>query len=104
MSNWPFYVAIGICVVEFTVIVTTYAALLPKDSAQNTKLLALVSVFSFVAAITAYMLAQYALSTDYMIQFLLATVFLIAIPSSLISVAISTIAVSNMRDTLAAGP
>lgn len=100
--NWPFSIAMGICLVEMTVVIATFATLLPKDSAQNTKLMALVSVFSAIAAITAYMLAQYALSNEYIIQFLLATVFLIVIPMTLISVAISTIAVSNMRDTLAA--
>ena len=99
------YVSIAICIVLFTVVVSTYATLVPKDSAQNTKLLAIIIVFSIAASIVAYALAEYAFSRDgkYMLQFMLAVVMLVALPSSLISVAVSTISVSNLRDTLAAG-
>jgi hypothetical protein len=104
--DWKFIVSIAICVVLFTVVVATYATLVPKDSAQNTKLLAIVSVFSFAASVVAYALAQYVFAKDptNLIQFMLAIVLLVALPASLVSVAISTITISNLRDTLAAGP
>jgi hypothetical protein len=103
-GNWPFYIAIAICVVMFAVVVGTFATLVPKDSSQNTKLLAVVSVFSFATSITAYALALYHFSSNpaYLIQFLLAIVMLVILPAALISVSVSTVTVSNLRDTLAA--
>ncbi|NBT46808.1 MAG: hypothetical protein EBT07_03160 [Actinobacteria bacterium] len=103
-ANWPYYVAIAICVALFTTVVATFSTLVPKDSAQNTKLLTVISVFSFAASITAYSLALYhfAHNPNYLIQFMLATVLLVILPAALISVSVSTIAVSNLRDTLAA--
>lgn len=102
--DWPFYIAIAICVVMFSVVVGTFATLVPKDSSQNTKLLAVVSVFSFATSITAYALALYHFSSNpaYLIQFLLAIVMLVILPAALISVSVSTVTVSNLRDTLAA--
>ena len=99
------YVSMAICAVLFTVVVSTYATLVPKDSAQNTKLLAIVCVFSFASSIVAYALAQYCFSSNqpHLIQFILAITMLVVLPCSLISVAISTITISNLRDTLAAG-
>jgi hypothetical protein len=104
-ANWPYYVAIAICVMLFTVVVTTFATLVPKDSAQNTKLMAVICVFSFAASITAYALALYHFShnPNYLIQFLLGVVMLVLLPSSLISASVATITISNLRDTLAAG-
>jgi len=83
----------------------TYGTLLPKDSAQNTKLLAIVTVFSFVASLIAYALALYHFSHNpgQMIQFILGIVMIIILPCALISASISTITISNLRDTLAAG-
>jgi hypothetical protein len=102
--DWPFYIAIAICVVMFSVVVGTFATLVPKDSSQNTKLLAVVSVFSFATSITAYALALYHFSSNpaYLIQFLLAIIMLVILPAALISVSVSTVTVSNLRDTLAA--
>jgi hypothetical protein len=102
--NWPFYVAIAICVVLFSVVVATFATLVPKDSSQNSKLLAIVTVFSFVASVVAYTLAQYTFASNpqQMMQFMLAMVLLICLPASLITTAVSTITISNLRDTLAA--
>lgn len=102
--NWPYYVAVAICVVMFTVVVSTFATLVPKDSSQNTKLLAVIGAFSFAASITGYGLALYHFSHNpsYLIQFLLGLVMLVILPASLISVSVSTITVSNLRDTLAA--
>ncbi len=103
--NWPYYVAIAICLVLATVTIATYAVLLPKDSAQNTKLLTVVSVFSFATSITAYALALYHFSHNpgNMIQFLLAIVMLVILPCALITASISTISISNLRDSLANG-
>ena len=83
----------------------TYGTLLPKDSAQNTKLLAIVTVFSFVASLIAYALALYHFSHNpgQMIQFILGIVMIVILPCALISASISTITISNLRDTLAAG-
>ena len=102
--DWGYMIGIGICVVLASTTIATYATLLPKDSAQNTKLLTVVSVFSFVTSITAYFLAVYYFSTNpnHMIQFILAIVMLIILPGMLISTSVSTITISNLRDTLAA--
>jgi hypothetical protein len=103
--NWPYYVAIAICVVMFTTVVTTFSTLVPKDSAQNTKLMIVISVFSFATAITAYALALYHFSHNpqYLVQFMLAMIMLVILPMSLISTSISTITISDLRDVLAAG-
>jgi len=87
------------------VVGVTYGTLLPKDSAQNTKLMAIVTVFSFVASLVAYALALYHFSHNptQMIQFILGIVMIVILPCTLISASIATITISNMRDTLAAG-
>lgn len=104
-GNWPYYVSVAVCVVLFTVVISTYATIVPKDSAQNTKLLAIVGTFSVAASITAYGLALYHFShnPNYMIQFILSVVMLVLLPAALMSVSISTVTISNLRDTLAAG-
>lgn len=103
--NWPYYVAIAICVVLFSTVVATFATLVPKDSAQNTKLLVVISVFSFATSITAYALALYHFghNPQYLVQFILGVLMLVVLPTSLISTSVSTITISNLRDTLAAG-
>jgi hypothetical protein len=87
------------------VVGVTYGTLLPKDSAQNTKLMAIVTVFSFVASLVAYALALYHFSHNptQMIQFILGIVMIVILPCTLVSASIATITISNMRDTLAAG-
>jgi len=85
-------------------VLSLYSSLIPKDNAQNTKMLTTITVFSFAAAIAAYGLALWHFSSNpqYMINFILAVVMLILLPSALISVSISTVTISNLRDTLAA--
>lgn len=102
--NWPYYVAIAICAMLVITVILLYTILIPKDSAQNTKILTTISVFSFAASVTAYILALWHFSSNpaYMIQFILGFVMLILLPASLISVSISTVTISNLRDTLAA--
>jgi hypothetical protein len=104
MANWAYYVAVAICVTLIIIVAIIYAMLLPKDSAQNTKILTTVSVFSFAASATAYALALWHFSSnpEQLIQFILGFMMLVLLPASLISVSISTITVSNLRDTLAA--
>ena len=84
-------------------VLSLYSALIPKDSAQNTKMLTTITVFSFAAAIAAYGLALWHFSSNpqYMIQFILAITMLVLLPSALISVSISTVTISNLRDSLA---
>jgi hypothetical protein len=105
MSNIAVSISIAICIILFTVVVSTFSTLLPKDNAQNTKLLAVISVFSFTASITAYALALYHFSHNpqYLIHFILAITLLVLLPAALISTSVSAISVSNLRDTLAAG-
>lgn len=105
MSDWGYYIGAAVCAVLGITTIATYATLLPKDSAQNTKLLTVVSVFSIVTSITAYFMAVYYFSSNpsRLIQFILAIVMLVILPGMLISASISTITVSNLRDTLAAG-
>jgi hypothetical protein len=102
--DWGYMIGLAICLTLLVTTIATYATLLPKDSAQNTKLLTVVSVFSFVTSITAYFLAQYYFSSNpnHLIQFILAIVMLVVLPGTLISSGISTITISNLRDTLAA--
>jgi hypothetical protein len=102
--DWGYYIGIGICLVLGITTIATYATLLPKDSAQNTKLLTVISVFSFVTSITAYFLAVYYFSSNasHLIQFILAVVMLVILPGTLISASVSTVTISNLRDTLAA--
>ena len=102
--NLPYYVSMSLCAVLFTVVIITFATLIPKDSAQNSKLLAVIGVFSFAASFTAYGLALYHFSHNpaYLIQFILAVTMLVLLPAALMSTSVSAITVSNLRDTLAA--
>lgn len=104
MSDWSYYVAVAICLMLSITVVSLYSSLIPKDSAQNTKMLTTITVFSFAAAIAAYGLALWHFSSNpqHMIQFLLGITMLVLLPASLISVSISTVTISNLRDTLAA--
>lgn len=103
--NAPYMISIAICAMLAVVVGVTYGTLLPKDSAQNTKLMAIVTVFSFVTSLIAYALALYHFSHNpgQMAQFILGVVMIIILPCALISASISTITVSNLRDTLATG-
>ena len=103
--NAPFAISIGVCGMLAVIAGVTYGTLLPKDSSQNTKLLAIVTVFSFVSSLIAYALALYHFSHNpgQMIQFILGVVMIVILPCALISASISTITISNLRDTLAAG-
>ncbi len=103
-ANLPYYVSIIVCALMAITVIATYATLVPKDSAQNTKLLAIVSVFSFASSAVAYGIALYHFSNNpnYLIQFLLSLVMLVILPASMIAVSVSTVTISNLRDTLAA--
>jgi len=103
--DFPFYVGIALCVAILVTNVTAYVALLPKDSRQNSILLIIVTVFSFIASAIGYGLAlfYYTHNPANLIQFLLAITMLVILPSSLIAASISTVTISNLRDTLAAG-
>jgi hypothetical protein len=104
-GDWPYYISAAICTMLFTVVVATYATLVPKDSSQNTKLITIVSAFSFAASFVAYALALYHFSRNptYMVQFILTIVMLVLLPACLIATGVSTITISNLRDALAAG-
>ena len=99
-----FVISIVLCIVVFVMVFITYFTLIPKDSAQNSKLLAIVAGFSYAASIVAYLLALYHFSGNpaRLLQFLLLITMLVVLPASLISAAISTVTISNLRDTLAA--
>jgi hypothetical protein len=101
--NWSYYVAIAITVMLSITAISLYATLIPKDSAQNTKILTTISVFSFAASLAAYGLALWHFSANpqYMIHFLLAITMLVLLPSALIATSVSTVTISNLRDTLA---
>ena len=98
-------VSLGICGTIVIMTGVTYGALIPKDSSQNTKLLVIVTVFSFVASLLAYAMALFHFSHNpsQLIQFLLLIVMVVILPCSLVSAGISTITISNLRDSLAAG-
>ena len=101
--NWSQILTISLCAAFSVVVISTYAALIPKDSSGNTTLLTVISVFSICASVTAYALALFYFSANpnHMLQFLLAMVLLVCLPASLISTAISTVTISNLRESLA---
>lgn len=103
--NAAFYITLVICIATAITACVLYSVLLPKDNSQNTKILTTMSIFSFMASVTAYALALWHFSSNptYMIQFILAMMMLVVLPATLISVSVSTVAISNLRDTLAAG-
>ena len=103
--NWPYMVALGICGMMVVIVGIVFGTLIPKDSAQNTKLLALVTVFSFVSSLIAYALALFHFSHNpsQLIQFILFIVMIVVLPCALISAGVSILTISNLRDTLAAG-
>jgi hypothetical protein len=101
--NLPYYISLAICAISLAVVIATYATLLPKDSAQNTKLLATIGVFAFAVSFVGYGLALFHFSQNpvYMIQFILAMLMLVVLPASLMAVSVSTVTISNLRDTVA---
>ena len=74
-----------------------------KDKANNTKLLSIITAFSVAVSVFAYGLTLYYFSRnpEYLIQFLLAITMLVMLPGTLIGVSVASIAVSNLRDTIA---
>lgn len=103
--NGAYTVTLIICAVLFTTMVATFATVLPKDSAQNEKIMIVVSVFSIAVSLIAYGLALWHFSNNamYMAQFLLAFCMLVLLPASLIATAISTVSISSLREAVAAG-
>ena len=102
--NWSQILTLGLCAAFSVVVIATYAALIPKDSQGNTTLLTVIIVFSVCASVTAYALALFYFSANpnHMLQFLLAMMLLVCLPASLISTAVSTVTISNLRESLAA--
>lgn len=102
--NWSVSVAFAICITMIIIVAILYSLLLPKDNAQNTKILTTIMVFTFAASVTAYALALWHFNSnkEYMGHFMLAMLMLVVLPASLMSVSVSTVTVSNLRDTLAA--
>jgi len=105
MANLPFVVSMTICITLLCVVLVTFWTLIPKDSAQNAKLLGIIGVFSFAAAITAYGLAMFHFSQNPsgLIHFLLAVTMLVLLPAALLSTSVSAVTISNLRETIAAG-
>jgi uncharacterized membrane protein len=103
-SKTAFYLTIALCIVCVVITVSLFGVLLPKDNSQNSKILISVTVFSFFTSVLAYCLALWHFSSNpnQMIQFTLGLTMLVILPASLTSAAVSTITISNLRDTLAA--
>ncbi len=103
--NVPLIIGIILCAALFTTVIATTASFSSKDSANNTKLLTAVIAYSIAAGIIGFLLAMYYFSynVEYLAVFLLALVMLVCVPGTLISIGISTVTISNLRDTLAAG-
>jgi hypothetical protein len=100
----PIYIiGIVICIVLFTLIIVTFSALVPKDTANNSKLMSMIVAFSASVSIFSYGLALYYFSRnpEALQQFLLAVMFLVILPGMLISSSISTVTISNLRDIVA---
>lgn len=99
-----FYITVALCIVCVITTISLYSVLLPKDNSQNSKILITVTVFSFITSVLAYCLALWHFSSNpnHMIQFTLGLTMLVILPASLTSAAVSTVTISNLRDTLAA--
>lgn len=100
----PIYlIGVTICIVLFTLIIATFSSLVPKDSANNSKLMSMIVAFSASVSIFSYGLALYYFSRnpEYLLQFVLAVMFLVILPGILISSSIATVTVSNLRDIVA---
>jgi VanZ family protein len=100
----PIYViGVSICIVLFTLIIVTFSSLVPKDTANNSKLMSMIVAFSASVSIFSYGLALYYFSRnpEYLLQFVLAVMFLVILPGILISASIATVTVSNLRDIVA---
>lgn len=100
----PIYaIGITICIVLFTLIIVTFSTLIPKDTANNSKLMSMIVAFSMSVSIFSYGLALYYFSRnpEYLQQFILAVLFLAILPGILISSSITTVTISNLRDIVA---
>jgi VanZ family protein len=100
----PIYmIGVTICFVLFTLIIVTFSTLVPKDTANNSKLMSMIVAFSASVSIFTYGLALYYFSRnpEYLLQFILAVLFLVMLPGMLISSSIATITISNLRDVVA---
>ena len=100
----PIYlIGVTICVVLFTLIIVTFSTLVPKDTANNSKLMSMIVAFSASVSMFSYGLALYYFSRnpEYLLQFVLAVLFLVMLPGILISSSIATITISNLRDIVA---
>jgi hypothetical protein len=104
-ANWPFYIAAGILATSFALIISVFSSLSAKDSAQNDKLLTMIGGFSVVVGLTAFFMAWYFFNSNqtYITLFLLAMNLLVCLPATLFAISVSTVTISNLRDTLAAG-
>ena len=96
-------IGVTICFVLFTLIIVTFSTLVPKDTANNSKLMSMIVAFSASVSIFTYGLALYYFSRnpEYLLQFILAVLFLVMLPGMLISSSIATITISNLRDVVA---
>jgi hypothetical protein len=100
----PIYlIGVTICIVLFTLIIVTFSTLAPKDTANNSKLMSMIIAFSASVSIFSYGLALYYFSRnpEYLLQFILAVMFLVILPGILISSSIATVTISNLRDIVA---
>ena len=103
--NFPYYVGIAASAALFGTTAMVFTTLMPKDSNQNARLLAIIAAFSYAASITAYFIGFYYFSHNpgQLIQFILLITMLVLLPASLIAISVSTVTISNLRESLAAG-
>lgn len=101
--NAVYIVGLAICIVLFTLIIATFSTLSPKDTANNSKLMSMIIAFSVTVSIFSYGLALYYFSRnpEYLLQFLLAAMFLVILPGTLIGASVATVTISNLRDLVA---
>jgi len=101
--NPVYLIGVLINIVLFTLLITTFGALSPKDTSNNSKLMSMIVAFSATVSIFSYGLALYYFSRnpEYLLQFLLATTFLFVLPGILIGASVATVTISNLRDVIA---
>jgi membrane protein insertase Oxa1/YidC/SpoIIIJ len=101
--NPVYLIGVLINIVLFSLLIATFSSLSPKDTANNSKLLSMIVGFSATVSIFSYGLALYYFSRnpEYLLQFLLATTFLVVLPGLLIGASVATVTISNLRDVVA---
>ena len=102
--DWKFTSSVILCLVMTTFIVRNLVAMIPTNSQQTTRLLGLVTTFSFVSGLVAFLLTMYVFGAQptRMLLYMVIVVLLLLLLAT-ISTSTATAQLNEMRSTLASG-